>query len=207
MRSNRKISLASNEMIYHSLQCWHAGNIARKNVLVLNKGQLEARGYRPCKCCNSLAYHLRTENDTVERFKNKKVKFDREGRDTLIVRTEIGIWKLIYRPENQNFSVYHGNRSCLPDALSDIKKATWHRQGDKPAARTLTDALQYLFLHDQFRKSVIETGGDLRRMNISKKYMASAKRARRKEEIRRVDELFAMLDAEKTVGKKGVYVA
>lgn len=192
----RIISIESKEMVYHSRGCQYARKMRNKNKIEVTKHEAEQMGYRPCKCCNSMNYRFQNENSMVEKYaKNNHMKLYYQ-KGIIYVKTEMGVWKIIYSKENQKFILYHANHQYSNLELEMADTAHYHRQKDEKYADTIMTYMIYIQKHDRYRKQVQEAGGDERAVKLNKKYAAQRKRRMRRQSYRRLEHIFAELEKE-----------
>lgn len=88
----------------------------------------EAKGYRPCACCNGMEFLYGLERDSIENYKNL-FHLDVDIKDHKIyVRTDAGCWKIIYKRDKQHFILLHRNYANGRTSLEDVEKVPYHRQ-------------------------------------------------------------------------------
>lgn len=74
----RMLSMQSNSMVYHRPECRYARKIYKKNRMQLPWQDAEWKGYRPCKCCNTMKFLYGLEQDAIEAFCKQQHNMDAE---------------------------------------------------------------------------------------------------------------------------------
>ena len=192
----RAMIILPGRTIYHEQSCWHLRRSQQKNWIRMSPKQAEGCGFRACKCCGTTRFHLTSETKTLNRFiQGKHMEYKLLG-NTVYVKTEISCWSIRYLPRKFIYSIYHRNASPEPVNFAHPELERYHCQADKRDAHTLEACFQYIHSHDAYRKSELECGGDIRRMNISPKYRQQLMRKERRRQHRRINALFAALERE-----------
>lgn len=192
MKNERIVSMQANTMIYHKPGCRYIKRIQYKNKLSLSKKDAKKEGYHICRYCNSMDHHMRTEDlviDYYNRIKNMQFQY---MNGILYVKTEIGIWKLVYIRKEEKIALYHGNRTGDRIQFEHPEREPYHRQDDKMFSNTISEHLRYIYEHDKY-KVAVNNGETVTRFS-SKKYERLEPYAKRKRARKRVDQLFNMLE-------------
>lgn len=190
----RKMVMLPGSQVYHEYDCWHLRRSSKDRWRYITIDRANKRGFRPCKCCGTVRFHMRYEQKVLNRFiKGKNMEY-RVIDDVMYVKTEISCWKIIYNPEAMTYALYHRNSKALPVDFTHPQNEHYHRQADKGCTAKMEELFRYIRSHDAFRKSEQETGGDLKRMSVSPKYRQQYINRKRRQEHRRLDELFAALE-------------
>lgn len=160
----------------------------------------EAKGYRPCACCNGMEFLYGLERDSIENYKNL-FHLDVDIKDHKIyVRTDAGCWKIIYKRDKQHFILLHRNYVNGHISLENVEKVPYHRQGDMAEASTIMKYLKYIRAHDNFKQMMPK---DYHKMPQSTKrqkaYYKAAKQREARKSARRVDDLFAMIECKEGI--------
>ena len=72
----RMMSKQSNSMVYHRPECRYARKIYKRNRMQLSWQDAEWKGYRPCKCSNTMNFVYQLEQDVAEKFCKKQHNID-----------------------------------------------------------------------------------------------------------------------------------
>ncbi len=155
----------------------------------------EAKGYRPCACCNGMEFLYGLERDSIENYKNL-FHLDVDIKDHKIyVRTDAGCWKIIYKRDKQHFILLHRNYANGRTSLEDVEKVPYHRQGDMAEASTIMKYLKYIRAHDDFKQMMPKDYHKMPRSTKRQKaYYKAAKQREARKSARRVDNLFTMIE-------------
>ena len=87
---NTKRIMSRESAVYHRENCIYAGRIKRENMLITTGDEAKYRGYRPCRCCNGMKYHVTNSQGTItyyEKYRGMQFLF-RDG--ILYVKTDMG---------------------------------------------------------------------------------------------------------------------
>ena len=192
MKNVRVLSMDADSRIYHKPNCHYVKMMSPKNRMSLSKADAQKRRYRICKCCNSMTYHYRTEQNTIEYYrKNKKMDF-RFIDGALYVKTEIGCWKMVYSKKYEAIMLYHRNTVSEPLDFVHPDNEPYHRQVDALSSNMISGYLNYIYEHDRY-KAAMERGEKNFRFS-SKKYARHEAKAQRKRAHKRVEQLFMILE-------------
>ena len=180
--------------IYHQPKCRYIQAIRGKNLIETTQHEAQKQGFRPCKCCNTMDHHYKSEKHIIEFFDTKKgMDFLLDDRHVLYVKTDESCWKLVYMPGKERVGMFHRNYSRLPINFEEPWRERYHKQEDRFLYVTIEDALYYIFEHDKFRAAI--NAGETP-VATSKKYKNAAKKAIRKKERSRMDYLFRMIEGQ-----------
>lgn len=188
-----------NGSVYHRRGCRYADRIRFKNQMMIARGDARQQGYRACKCCCGLGGDLRAQTNAGNVGKWQEtmhvaLTYVKEY-DRLYVRTRSGFWQI--RPLNggELYILYHLNQFDAHVPTRDLMKRSFHRQSDVKQTASLSSLIKYIYRHDQAKEIMEEDYRKLpRSTKRQKKYYWQAKKREQRRSIRRVDELFAMLD-------------
>ncbi len=190
----KMISVASRDKIYHRDGCPYIDRIKGKNSLVVLKKEAKKMGYRPCKCCNSADFQYKHEQTVIKKYAKANHMELQRLRNHLFVKTEMGIWKIVYLKDVEKFILYHGNNGSYETPIREADKAYYHRQMDQKEVETVLELLKYIQCHDRYRRQVKEAGGNEMAVKVNKKYARQRTNRMRRQGMRRMDQLFAMVE-------------
>lgn len=188
------ISQNSKARVYHRANCRFAKAMPVRYMRELSKHIAEKKGYRPCKCCNSMKNRFDEERQALERYAARKNLGLYRQSKLLYIRTPVGLWKICYAAKQQNFILYHGNCPYQELSPKQMKTACFHRQTDVMTSATILRYLEYIYKHDDYRQRVAQAGGNEKKVTISKKYAQQRERRLRREARRRLDDIFADIE-------------
>lgn len=194
MKTLRFVSIGGNSQVFHKPGCKYIHQMKPENCMPLSEAEAREAGYRICRCCNGMDFHMKTEKQAIDRYqKCRKMDFKYIG-GILYVKTEISCWKLVYIRYMESIVIYHQNDTSIPLDFEHLEREKYHRQKDIFSRKEIEDCLYYIYHHDQYKAAVAR--GDKEIRFSSKKYEKSAKKVSRRRQQRRVDYLFRMLEKE-----------
>lgn len=193
--AKRVISMDSKSMVYHRAGCRYAKQIHEKNKVQINRDTIETYGYRPCKCCSSIRGIFSNEKGNILKFtQTHNMDVDLID-DKLYIRTDVGCWKIRYKPNQDKLVLLHKNYVDGRIDLDDVENGDYHRQVDIQKSDTIMKYINYIFEHDKYKKI---RDDDYRRLpQDTKKQKAHYRSAMKKERRRsasRLDSLFAEIE-------------
>lgn len=192
--NERIICRTSKERIYHKPSCPHAKRMKPENYQVLFPYELKKyRRARPCKCCNNMKHQFEIEWKAIEHFERAKGMQFKMVDGILYVKTSISCWKIVYVKSTQQLVLYHRNSSDLSVDFNHPEKERYHLQKDVKKSYLIVQYLEYIHKHDRFRQDEA-SGHEVRFSN--KKYRKQAEKRKWRNSVRRVDQLFAMLESQ-----------
>ena len=196
MEDNSKciVSLKARTKVYHKPGCHHVSNMKESNQKVMTQARAERKGYRICRCCNSMAHHKRAEQTTIAHYTDNKGMEFLFVKGALYVKTDVGCWKMVYTRGEQRIVLYHRNTTDKELNFKVPQYEKYHRQKDVPFADSIAHYLHYIYEHDRFRQAELN-GVPLTHFS-SKKSKQLAEKSRRKSARKRVDYLFRMLESQ-----------
>ena len=202
----RIMSKQSDSMVYHRPECRYARNIYKRNRMQLSWQDAEWKGYRPCKCCNTMSFVYQLEQDVAEKFCRQHNMDVDYANNMVYVRTDVGCWKIHYKTHEQKFILFHRNYGKGRIALEDVEKAPYHRQKDMYEAGSIMKLLHYIQSHDEFRQF---GPADYRQMpqrtRQQRYYYKAAKHRQEKRDAKRLDALFLMIEKQEGMKKLSVW--
>ena len=185
-------ALSTESKIYHRPGCRYAKRIQDKNRMDIPIGEARRYGYKPCKCCNTMKYLYESEWCSIDYYRRKK-DMDYLLKDgVLYIKTNVSCWKLIYNKKVERVMLYHRNSCDKPVDFTKPENEQYHPQKDCDSAITIKALLKYIYEHDRYREAQ-EKGVELTTFTSEKSRILAAK-SKRREQHRRVDDLFAMLE-------------
>ena len=190
MKKKRVLSMETK--IYHRPACRYVKRIQMKNRMELSPGEAQGYGYRPCRCCNTMSYLYETEWSNINYLTRKRNMEIRMIDGILFVKTAVGCWKLIYSRKEEKIVLYHCNNSAEQIDFGNIRNEPCHRQTDCPHSGTICGLLNYIFEHDRFREA--QKKGVQLTTFTSERSRRLAVRTQRREQRKRLDNLFSMLE-------------
>lgn len=192
MNNKRIISLQSNTKVYHKPGCRYVKRIKNSNYIEISKGEVVAAGYHICNYCNSMNHLLNAEKGITNLFERKhNMKFNYIN-GILYVRTELSCWKLVYSRSAKKIIIYHRNSSDSEIDFQHPDQEKYHRQIDIKYVKNIQNALKYIYEHDKYW--MYEKEGRKPNHFSSKKYERQAQKRQKRQSIKKVDEMFRMLE-------------
>lgn len=188
----RVMSIESN--LYHKPNCHHAKRIQDKNKMTMDIKEAKAYGYRPCRCCNGMNFSYNDEWTSINYYERKKEMQFNYKDGILYAKTNIGCWKIVYIRGTESFALYHRNYSEQEVDFVNPEKESYHLQKDRPYFCTINSILKYIYDHDKYREA--EQQGCKVIVFSHKKYQKQAKKREQRNQRKRVDYLFRMLESQ-----------
>lgn len=186
------ISMEGKTKIYHSCRCRYVRNILPENKMKLTKDEARRQGYRICRCCNSMNYHVSFEKGVIDFYNRERDMTTKYIDGIMYVKTPISCWKIVYSRKKEQLALYHRNSSDKEIDFDHPEYEEYHRQQDFFYANSIQTYLNYIFEHDKFRAA--QQSGQQNIVYSNKKYRKIAERSKRKKSLRKVYNLFAMLE-------------
>ena len=190
-----------NRIVYHKCGCIYAGRINPLNRKVREIQDVERKSkYCACKYCGGIAGELKVNKKQISRMEKNsgiKVYFD-SFTETIYVQTENGFWKMFYKKDIGQYLLYHRNTYDATYSLGKLKHGDFHRQCDVKPADSITTHINYIVAHDKAKKIIADDYRKLpRQTKKQKKYFNIAKKKAHRQEVRRLDYLFAVIEKER----------
>ena len=180
--------------IYHKPSCPHAKRMKPENYMALFPYEIKRlRRARPCKCCNNMKHQFETEWKAIEHYERAKDMQFKLVNGILYVKTPIGCWKIVYVKSTEQVVLYHRNSSPHPVDFEHPEREKYHLQKDVKKSYLIVHYLEYIYKHDRFRQE--EASGHVVQFS-KKKYQRQAAKRKWRNSVRRVDQLFAMLESQ-----------
>jgi len=190
----RMISKESKSMVYHRPECRYAQKMYKENRVQMYWDEAEGRGYRPCKCCDNIKFLYGLEQIDVEIFAKKHDMDIDIVNDELVIRTDAGCWKILYKKSRQNYMLLHRNYVKGRIALDEIDNVPYHHQGDVPFSKTIMKYVKYIQAHDAFKAGEVDYRTMPQSTKRQRSYYRTAKRRAEKRSAGRLDSLFLMVE-------------
>ena len=188
--------------IYHKMGCIYAERIKFQNRLEIKVEQAEKEGYCECKYCAGLRGDVRTHKAQILSWTHKKemeFKFD-DHTETLYIKTFFDKIRYVnVYPEgnkmNEVHFLYHRNKFEANTDYQELIRGEFHRQKDVKQTDSLVKLVEYIDAHDKAKVVIQDDYHNLpRRTKKQKKYYKQAERKVKREAVKRMDTLFAMLE-------------
>ena len=194
MAEVRMISKQSKSMVYHRPECRYARKIMKRNRVQVFCDEAKQQGYRPCKCCDKMKFLYTLEKNEIEYFAEKHNMNVDMVKDELVIRTDAGCWKILYKKRKQKFMLLHRNYVPGRISLKEIDNIPYHLQGDMLYSKSIIKFVKYIQAHDKFKANPVDYHAMPRSTNRQRAYYYSAKRREEKRSARRLDNLFLMIE-------------
>lgn len=194
------ISNRSRHKVYHRESCPYGNRIDKKYRRYVSEQEAKDRGYEECSWCGGLhgAYlNLRGNSNYYIRTKQPmRFYWDSEFKG-LCVETKVGFWKILKSWNTGKYALYHLNRTVFESkkTAKERMNGRHHRQGDVDQTDSIPGLLHYISEHDKAKRIMQEK--DYRSLpqktKQQKKYYNQAKKKARREQHRRIDQLFEQI--------------
>lgn len=187
-----------NNRVYHKPGCMYAKRIKSDNLNYLSISEAEELNYRECKCCSGFDGDIRVHKEEIEKWENdRKIKFRYDDMTkTMYFETELGFWKAFTKEKSGKYLLYHRNTFEKGMEFEEAKCGEFHRQSDFKKTGSITKIIKYIVAHDRAKATIME---DYRKLPVQtkkqKNYYKSAKRKEKRKAEKRLDNIFAMLEA------------
>ena len=184
--------------VYHKINCIYAKRIKFENRIEMSPKQAENRKFCECKYCAGLKGDIRTHKKQIKNWeeKQKMTLTYHENSNTLYVQTEIGCWKIFRKAENGKYVLYHRNIYDKNMPTEEIFNGDYHRQKDMNTTESIDKIIHYIAAHDKANAIIMDDYHKLpQQSKKQKKYYRQAKRRVKAQSYRRLDSIFAMLEA------------
>ncbi len=125
------------------------------------------------------------------------IQIEYDGTDLYVI-TDMAAWKIVYVHRYDWFKLLHCPFDGKALTMEEAKTAHYHVQGDVPIYQSPHKHIRYIIKHDAAKK-IEQTGYKNlpHRTKKQKKYYRQAENRAKRKSIRRVQDLFAELDAKK----------
>lgn len=185
------------QRIYHRCGCMYARRIQPQNRLEMSRNKAQKRHYRECRFCAGLKGDVYVHRKAfADRAARKHMTFTyRKDTDTLYIRTEVGFWKVFLKAELGQYLLYHRNYYRAGMDFEQAIRGDFHRQTDVKATESLEKIVGYIIDHDRAKVTILD---DYRKLpqntKLQRKYYRAAERRVKRDERRRLDRAFEMLE-------------
>ena len=191
----RVISMDSKSMVYHRSNCRYAKQIHEKNKVQMKRDDIETYGYRPCKCCSSVRGIFNNEKGNILKFTNQHNMDVDLLDDKLYIRTDVGCWKIRYKPDIDKLVLLHKNYVDGRIDLDEVENGQYHRQVDIFQSDSIMKYINYIYEHDRYKKISINDYRQLPQDTKKQKaHFRSAMKREKRRSARRLDSLFAEIE-------------
>ena len=190
---NRPRIMSKGSTVYHRRGCRYSIRIKPENRVDIGLFSADAQGFKPCAICNRMSFiYLMEKSSLMKATSGWPLMFKIVGEE-LFIKTNIGLWKLIYKPETSKILLYHRNSIEREINFESPWNEPFHRQHDLAPSNTIFPVCKYIFEHDRYKEARM-LGKKLHSGTVSKKYQKRAKNFERKESLKRVNSLFKELE-------------
>lgn len=190
--------------IYHRCGCVYAERIKPDNVLSLDIDMARKRRYKECKYCSGIDGDVKIHRDIFKEWNKKKnmnFKYISEIK-TLYMNTDIGFWKTYYNVGKGGYVLYHRNTYTNGMDFTYATNGEFHRQTDFKPTESMEKMVDYICAHDKAKVTIMDDYRKLpKNTKKQRKYYNSAKNKAKKKDIRRVYNLFDMLEKQEELKK------
>ena len=188
------VSMRAGRKVYHRRGCIYEARIRIKNRFYGSEKKAKADGYHFCKYCQGLkgvwkAYAA----SPTQKGAAVQITYD-NNTDAIYLRTDVGFWKVCMN-RGRKLILWHLNEYDKTSSFETLIHSAFHRQKDVEGKESLEQIVAYIYKHDR-AKSIIED--DYRKLpKRSKKekyYYRVAEKRHLRENQKRVQDLFAILE-------------
>jgi len=200
------IAKPKKKMIFHKSKCFYTNKITYSNLKILDSNYVRNHKYHTCKYCDGFVGDMRIYKRYMEeKSQEGKIKFyPNYNKETLFVETNVGLWRLYRDSENCTYVLYHHNYFKPGMSVEDAMAGRhFHRQSDVKETENLEKIFEYIIAHDKAKEIIADDYRNLPKTSKQqKKYYRQAKNRDRRKQVRRVDQLFIMLESQNADLKK-----
>lgn len=196
------ISNVSRSRVYHREECRYIRMMKPYHRKWIDDMAVAEGLFCPCKCCiekidgQKKPWHNPASYNQIKKY--GEYEYDRK-RGIHYLRTEVGFWKICEK-RNGMLALYHLNCYDKDKSFNELKGGAFHRQKDCAHTKKLVSLIRYASEHD---KAKALCGNDYHRLprttKKQKQYYRAAKNREKRRSIRRVEEIFAELEAERAL--------
>lgn len=188
------------KMIFHKSRCFYTDKIYSNNIRILDNIYVRKHKYHTCKYCDGFVGDMRIYKGYMEKkSQDGKIKFyPNYDKDTLFVETNVGLWRLYRDTETCSYALYHHNYFKQGISVEDAMAGRhFHRQTDVKETENLEKIIDYVIAHDKAKEIIADDYRKLPKTSKQqKKYYRSAQKKDRKQKVKKVYQLFTMLESE-----------
>lgn len=187
------------QIIYHRSRCMYEKRIHPDNKwsMDLEKAQ-KSRDFCACKYCEGLQGEIKVHKKEIERWeKNENVVISfHGGTNAIYVKTNIGFWKFFIKDDSGKYYLYHLNKYDASMTEESLIHGEFHRQRDVKPTSSFFKLMNYIIEHDKAKIVIMDDYRKLpNKTKKQKKYYRQAESRVRRKAIRKIDKLFAKLEA------------
>lgn len=189
----RIISLISPNKIFHKDGCPYVSKISNQHKKWINTYDRRYRKYRECEYCGGFHGYARIFGKRpVRRSKEKNVScYYEKSTGYIYLKTDIGFWKIVQKYDTKRFVLFHLNCFDPSKKAKEMMKDRFHRQGDVSPTDDFDSLVNYIVAHDKSKKIIADDYRKLpRKTPKEKRYYEKAKRKAKRQQNKRIDDLF-----------------
>lgn len=192
MKMNTKRIMSKESNVYHREYCNHISKIKPKNRMIMTWKDAQYRGYRACRCCNTMSYLVGSASRTLEYHENEHGMEFKLHDGMLFVKTKMGCWRLVYIRTKEQIALYHRNKRQKPLDWEHPERSKYHPQKDQLYYNSVKATLDYIYEHDKFRAAEQIDKNNVKYKN--KRYQKQAENREKRAKLRKVNQLFRELE-------------
>lgn len=186
-----------NHIVYHKPGCIYERRIHPDNSWHVNPNHVHGEKFHECKYCAGLKGDIKIYKKQIAHSeKNKNIKITFDETETIYVKTSIGFWKFFVKKEVNKYLLYHRNVFDETLSMDELMCGEFRRQTDVKETSSFMKLIEYIIAHDKAKIIMMKDYRKLPKTTKRQKmyYKKAANRERRKKN-RRIDSLFAKIEA------------
>lgn len=177
--------------IYHYSRC---PTLSDTIYTVCSLTTARKRGCVPCPICSIVnsPYRINLESlkEIGNEFKIEIVCIE----NTIYGRTQAGLWKFFWRPDKQEYALYHRSGFDPTMSTENLALGNFHRQSDVKPNEQISSFFYYIKEHDKVKRLLEEGRPIPTKTKRQKKYYLQMKKRERKAAVDRLNKLFEEIE-------------
>lgn len=179
------------DSVYHYSRC---PTLDESIYIGFSLNVAKTRGCAPCPICSIVNSPYRINLESLKaignRFKIEIVCIE----NTIYGRTDVGLWKFFWRPDKQEYALYHRSGFDSTMSTENLALGNFHRQSDVKPNEQINSFFYYIREHDKTKKLLAEGRPIPTRTKRQKKYYSQIKKRERKAAVDRLNKLFEEIE-------------
>ena len=194
--------------VYHRCGCIYEKRIKAEHRITMSDEQAAEKGYKECKYCAGLKGDVRVHKEFFGKQSSKNgINFTyMKESNTLYMQTNVGFWKIYEQYKTGKYLLCHRNVYTEGMAFKEAIHGDFHRQYDVKPTDSIEKVVDYIVAHDRAQVIILDDYRKLpKHTKKQQKYYRAAERKEKKKTAKRLDYLFAELEASQPSLKQYAY--